>query len=194
MTELLLPTLYQLPHLERRFLGNFPFAQFENVDKSNLNLRSNRNRKEIRTNDSAAGDAVIDHVVFRRKAIQVTNFEILQGSEHFTIVVRHNLLLPALHFHYRKLFEIPACRGREVLSLLIELDLIPGKESEQYPDSYPKEYRERVEIFSRNYIWRKITGDITIAFLEAAVDRMFTADEVSGVVDLAKLKELAKHI
>jgi hypothetical protein len=30
------------------------------------------------------------------------------------------------------------------------------------------EYRERVENFSRNYIWRKITGDITIEFLEAA--------------------------
>ena len=90
--------------------------------------------------------------------------------------------------------EIPACRAREVLFLLIEVDPNSGKESEQYPDSYPKEYRERVEIFSRNYIWRKITGDITIAFLEAAVDRMFTADEVSGVVDLAKLKELKHRI
>ena len=73
--------------------------------------------------------------------------------------------------------EIPACRAREVLSLLIELDPISGKESEQYLDAYPKEYRERVEKFSRNYIWRKITGDITIEFLEAAVERMFTADE-----------------
>ena len=68
-----------------------------------------------------------------------------------------------------------------------------GKEFEQYPDAYPKEYWERVENFSRNYIWRKLTGDMTIEFLEAAVERMFTADEVSGgVVDLAKLKEL-KH-
>jgi len=50
----------------------------------------------------------------------------------------------------------------------------------------------RVERFSINYIWRKITGDITIEFLETAVERMFNADEVSGVVDLAKLKEL-KH-
>jgi hypothetical protein len=88
--------------------------------------------------------------------------------------------------------EIPACRGREVLSLLIEVDPISGKESERYPDAYPKDYRQRVEKFSRNYIWRKITGDITIEFLEAAVERMFTADEVSSVVDLAKLKEL-KH-
>ena len=82
--------------------------------------------------------------------------------------------------------EIPACWGREVLSLLIEADPISGEESGQCPDAYPKEYRERVEKFSRNYIWRRITGDITIEFLEAAVERMFTADEVSGVVDLGK--------
>jgi hypothetical protein len=51
-----------------------------------------------------------------------------------------------------------------------------------------RESRSSREIIS----WRKITGNITIEFLEAAVERMFTADEVSGVVDLAKLKEL-KH-
>ena len=83
--------------------------------------------------------------------------------------------------------EIPACRGPEV-------DPISGKESVQHPDAYPKEYRERVENFSRNYIWRRITGDITIEFLEAAVERMFTADEVSSVVDLAKLRELKHRI
>jgi hypothetical protein len=33
-----------------------------------------------------------------------------------------------------------------------------------------------------------------IEFLEAAVARMFTADEVSRVVDLAKLKELKHRI
>jgi len=90
--------------------------------------------------------------------------------------------------------EIPACRGREVLFLLVKIDPISGKESEQYPDAYPKEYRERVEIFSRNFIWRRLTGDVTIEFLEAAVERMFTADEVSGVVDLGKLKELKHRI
>jgi hypothetical protein len=89
---------------------------------------------------------------------------------------------------------IPACRVREVLSLLIEVDPISGKESEQYPDAYPKEYGKRVEKFSRNYIWRNITGDISIEFLEAAVERMFTADEVSSVVDLAKFKELKHRI
>jgi hypothetical protein len=74
--------------------------------------------------------------------------------------------------------EIPACRGAEVLFLLMEVDPISGKESEQYPDSYPKEYRERVEKFSRNYIWRKITGDITIEFLEATSSSLkcFIAD------------------
>ena len=90
--------------------------------------------------------------------------------------------------------QIPACRGREVLFVLIEVDPISGKESERYPDAYPKEYRQRVEKFSRNYIWRKITGDITIEFLEAAVERMFTADEVSTVVQPAKLKELKHRI
>ena len=78
--------------------------------------------------------------------------------------------------------------------IMIQVDPISGKESEQYPEAYPKEYRERVEKFSRNYIWRKITGEITVEFLEAAVDRMFNADEVSGVVDLAKLKELKHRI
>jgi hypothetical protein len=90
--------------------------------------------------------------------------------------------------------EIPACRGPEVLSLLIEIDPISRKEGEQYSDSYPKEYRGRVEIFSRNYIWRRITGDIGIEFLEAAVERMFTAGEVCSVVDLAKLKKLKHRI
>jgi hypothetical protein len=90
--------------------------------------------------------------------------------------------------------EIPACRAREVLFLLTEVDPISGKESEQYPDAYPKEYRERVEIFSRNYIWRRLTADITIEFLEAAVERMFSADEVSSVVEAAKLKELKHRI
>jgi hypothetical protein len=36
--------------------------------------------------------------------------------------------------------------------------------------------------------------ELTFYFLEAAVERMFTADEVSGVVVLAKLKELKHRI
>ena len=84
--------------------------------------------------------------------------------------------------------EIPACRGPEVLAILIEVDPISGKIAEEYPDAYPKDYPERVEKFCRNYIWRKITGDITVEFLEAVVDRMFNADEVTTVVDLGRLQ------
>jgi hypothetical protein len=54
-----------------------------------------------------------------------------------------------------------------VLSILVEIDPITGKISEEYPDAYPKDYPKRVEKFCRNYIWRKITGDITVEFLEA---------------------------
>ena len=55
--------------------------------------------------------------------------------------------------------EIPVCRGPEVLLLLIEVNPISGKESEQYPDAYPKEYRERGrEILEKLYLaeddWR----------------------------------------
>jgi hypothetical protein len=89
--------------------------------------------------------------------------------------------------------EIPACRGPEVLFSLIEVDPIAGKISEEYPD-YPKDYPERVEKFCRNYIWRRITGDVTVEFLEAAVDRMFNADEVTCVVDLERLKRLKHQI
>ena len=83
--------------------------------------------------------------------------------------------------------EIPACRGPEVLTILIGIDPIWDVNDE-------KRYAERVEKFCRNFIWRKITGDITIEFLEAAVERMFNADEVSSVVDFAKLKELKHRI
>ena len=41
---------------------------------------------------------------------------------------------------------------------------------------------------------RKGLGGGVASFVEAAVERMFTADEVSRVVDLAKLKELKHRI
>jgi hypothetical protein len=44
------------------------------------------------------------------------------------------------------------------------------------------------------YIWRKIIGEITIEFIEAAVERMFSADEVTSVVDPARLKRLKQQI
>jgi hypothetical protein len=90
--------------------------------------------------------------------------------------------------------EIPACRGPEVLAILVEIDPISGKESEEYPHFYPKDYPERVEKFCGRYIWRKIIGEITIEFIEAAVERMFSADEVTSVVDPARLKRLKHQI
>src|SRR6266403_1531299 len=90
--------------------------------------------------------------------------------------------------------EIPACHGPEVLSILVEVDPIAGKISEEYPDAYPKDYPERVEKFCRNYLWRMITGYITVEFLEAVVDRMFNADEVTSVVELVKLQRLKRQI
>ena len=41
---------------------------------------------------------------------------------------------------------------------------------------------------------RKLLGDITVPFVEAAVERMFNADEVTSVVDLAKLECLKRKI
>ena len=34
--------------------------------------------------------------------------------------------------------EIPACRGPEVLAILVKIDPISGKESEEYPHIYPE--------------------------------------------------------
>jgi hypothetical protein len=90
--------------------------------------------------------------------------------------------------------EIPACRGPEVLSVLVKVDPITGKLSEEYPAAYVKDYPERVEEFCRNYIWRLMTGDITIEFLEAAVDRMFSDDEMTRVVNLGRLQRLKHQI
>jgi len=108
-----------------------------------------------------------------------------------------NIMTPYANFDLSAIescSEIPACRGPEVLAILVEIDPITGKISEQYPDAYPRDYPARVERFCRNYIWRKITGDITVEFLEAAVDRMFNADEVTCVVDLERLKRLKHQI
>ena len=82
----------------------------------------------------------------------------------------------------RSCSEIPACRGAEVLALLIEVNPIQEPELQRYP--------ARVEKFCSNFVIRKLMGDITVPFVEAVVDRMFNADEVTGVVDLAKLELL----
>jgi hypothetical protein len=90
--------------------------------------------------------------------------------------------------------EIPACQGPEVLAILVEVDPVSGKECAEYPNYYPKDYARRVENFCRHFIWRRITGDITAEFLEAVVDRIFNADEVTTVVDAAKLQRLKRRI
>ena len=86
----------------------------------------------------------------------------------------------------QSLSEIPACRGPEVLALLIEVNPIQEPELQRY--------RARVEKFCSNFVIRKLMGDITVPFLEAVVDRMFTADEVTSVVDLAKIELLKRKI
>jgi hypothetical protein len=45
---------------------------------------------------------------------------------------------------HRRLFGDLGLPRREVLYLLIEVDPITGKESERYPDAYPKQYRKIV--------------------------------------------------
>jgi hypothetical protein len=80
--------------------------------------------------------------------------------------------------------ELPACRGAEVLAILTEVNPIEDPEEQRYS--------ERVEKFANNFIIRRIMGEITIPFIEAVVERMFTADEVSppsvtGSVDPGKL-------
>ena len=82
--------------------------------------------------------------------------------------------------------EIPACRGPEVLALLIEVNPIQEPGLQRYP--------ARVNKFCSNFIIRKLMGDVTVPFVEAAVERMFTADEVTSVVDLAKLECLKRLI
>jgi hypothetical protein len=86
----------------------------------------------------------------------------------------------------RSISEIPACRGPEVLALLIDVNPIQKPELQRY--------RARVEKFCSNFVIRKIMGDITVPFVEAAVDRMFNADEVTSVVDLVKLECLKRKI
>jgi hypothetical protein len=82
--------------------------------------------------------------------------------------------------------EIPACRGPEILALLIEVNPIQEPELQRYP--------AKVNKFCSNFIIRKIMGDITVPFVEATVERMFNSDEVTSVVDLTKLELLKRKI
>jgi hypothetical protein len=82
--------------------------------------------------------------------------------------------------------ELPACRGPEVLALLIEINPINDPREQRYPS--------RVEKFCSNFVIRKLMGEITVSFVEAAVDRMFTADEVAGTIDPEKLAVLKSKV
>jgi hypothetical protein len=85
--------------------------------------------------------------------------------------------------------EIPACRGPEVLALLIEVNPIENPELQNYP--------ARVEKFCNNFVIRKLMGVISVSFIEAVVDRMFNADEITSIVDserLAVLKAKVTHL
>jgi len=86
----------------------------------------------------------------------------------------------------QSLSELPACRGPEILGLLVELNPIQEPELRSYP--------ARLEKFCSNFVIRKLLGDITVPFVEAVVERMFTADEVTSAVDLAKLECLKGKI
>src|ERR1700758_2355758 len=86
----------------------------------------------------------------------------------------------------QSLSEIPACPGAGILALPIEVNPIQEPELQRYP--------ARVEKFCSNFVIRKLLGDITVPFVEAAVERMFNADEVTSVVYLAKLKCLKRKI
>ena len=72
------------------------------------------------------------------------------------------------------------------MALLIEVNPIQEPELQRYP--------ARVEKFCSSFVIRKLMGDITDSFVEAAVERMFNADEVASVVDLAKLECLKRKI
>ena len=72
------------------------------------------------------------------------------------------------------------------MALLIEVNPIQEPPLQRYP--------ARVEKFCSNFVIRKLMGDITVPFVEAAVERMFNADEVTSVVDLAKLECLKRKI
>ena len=72
------------------------------------------------------------------------------------------------------------------MAMLVELNPIQEPELQRYP--------ARVEKFCSNFVIRKLMGDITVPFVEAAVERMFNADEVTSVVDLAKLERLERKI
>ena len=72
------------------------------------------------------------------------------------------------------------------MAVLVEVNPIQEPKLQRYP--------ARVEKFCSNFVIRKLLGDITVPFVEAAVERMFNADEVTSIVDLARLECLKRKI
>jgi hypothetical protein len=75
----------------------------------------------------------------------------------------------------------------------------PGRFSPPLRRAFLRQSEHRIAYQGRepqcsNFVIRKLLGDITVPFVEAAVERMFNADEVTSVVDLAKLECLKRKI
>jgi hypothetical protein len=84
-------------------------------------------------------------------------------------------------------FDLPATQGPQVLALLVEIDPL------NHPDS-EKRYQERAERFCQNLMWRRITGDVNPEYINAAVDRLFTAAEVIDEIKPETLQNLKFQI
>jgi hypothetical protein len=82
-------------------------------------------------------------------------------------------------------FDIPSTQGPGVLALLIEIDPLTGLEAED------TSYRDRVEKFCQNLMWRRNDGERYPEYVNVSVERMFTAAELVDEVrpdDLQTLK------
>jgi hypothetical protein len=80
-------------------------------------------------------------------------------------------------------FDIPCTRGPEVLDLLIALDPLAHPDSE-------KRYRQRAERFCENLMARRLMGEVNEQYVNAAIDRLFTAAEVIDEIRPEVLAEL----
>ena len=84
-------------------------------------------------------------------------------------------------------FDLPCTRGPELLSLLEAIDPLPLPDSE-------RRYQERAERFCEALMWRRITGEVHEAYVNAAIDRIFTAAEVIDEIKPEVLAELKFQI
>src|ERR1700745_3338383 len=85
-------------------------------------------------------------------------------------------------------FDVPSLQGPGVLALLVEIDPLAGLESEE------QRYPERTERFCQNLTWRRLTGEVTPEYVNAAVERMFTAPEIVDEVKPQVLQNLKYRI